>query len=286
MFNFVNIGEWGVINVPALTASSGYTITYLIVGGGGGGGSGAGGACEGAGGAGGVLSGSGFPLTPGTVYNITVGSGGPPNTNGANTIAFNITAYGGGYGGLSDGGGAGSHPGGNGGSGGGGWNAVGGSGTLGQGFSGGTGVGTGFAPVIGGGGGGAGQPGISAGYGGKGIINPIQGSIIGQLSAGNYWIAGGGSGTGFANLGAETSYPGGLGGGGNGGIVNNGTVLISPGLSATGGGGAGTARGGDGVAILSVPTAVYSGITTGSPTITTYGNNTLITFLSSGSYTA
>jgi hypothetical protein len=260
-------------------------IQYLLVGGGGGGGGGAGGVCEGAGGAGGVLSGSGFPLIHGTVYNITVGSGGPQNTKGNNTIAFNLTAYGGGYGGLSDSDGSGSYPGGNGGSGGGGWNAAGGSGTLGQGFSGGTGIGTGFSPTIGGGGGGAGGPGSSAGYGGIGIINPIQGSIIGQLSAGNYWIAGGGSGIGYS-LGVETSYPGGLGGGGNGGYVNNGTTLLTNGLSATGGGGTGGSTGGSGVAILSVPTAVYSGITTGSPVITTYNNNTIITFLSSGSYTA
>jgi hypothetical protein len=38
--------------------------------------------------------------------------------------------------------------------------------------------------------------------------------------------------------------------------------------------------------ILSVPTASYSGITTGSPTVTTSGGNTIIRFNSSGSYTA
>jgi hypothetical protein len=37
---------------------------------------------------------------------------------------------------------------------------------------------------------------------------------------------------------------------------------------------------------LSVPTARYSGITTGSPTVTTSGSDTIITFNSSGSYTA
>jgi hypothetical protein len=37
---------------------------------------------------------------------------------------------------------------------------------------------------------------------------------------------------------------------------------------------------------LSVPTALYSGTTTGSPTITTSGSNTIIKFTSSGSYTA
>jgi hypothetical protein len=34
-----------------------------------------------------------------------------------------------------------------------------------------------------------------------------------------------------------------------------------------------------------VPTASYSGITTGSPTITTSGGNTIIKFTSSGTYT-
>jgi hypothetical protein len=38
--------------------------------------------------------------------------------------------------------------------------------------------------------------------------------------------------------------------------------------------------------ILSVPTLNYSGITTGSPTVTTSGANTILSFTSSGSYTA
>jgi hypothetical protein len=45
-------------------------------------------------------------------------------------------------------------------------------------------------------------------------------------------------------------------------------------------------NGGSGVVILSLPTAFYSGITTGSPTVTTNGNDTILTFTSSGSYTA
>ena len=59
-----------------------------------------------------------------------------------------------------------------------------------------------------------------------------------------------------------------------------------------GGGAAGTAtsasggNGGSGVVILSVPTANYSGTTTGAPTVTTSGSNTILTFTSSGSYTA
>jgi hypothetical protein len=37
---------------------------------------------------------------------------------------------------------------------------------------------------------------------------------------------------------------------------------------------------------LSVPTANYSGTTTGSPTVTTSGANTILTYTASGSYTA
>jgi hypothetical protein len=44
--------------------------------------------------------------------------------------------------------------------------------------------------------------------------------------------------------------------------------------------------GGSGVVIISVLTTQYSGITTGSPTVTTSGSNTIIKFTGSGSYTA
>ena len=43
--------------------------------------------------------------------------------------------------------------------------------------------------------------------------------------------------------------------------------------------------GGKGVVILSVPTASYSGTTSGSPTVTTSGSNTIMQFNGSGSYT-
>jgi hypothetical protein len=45
-------------------------------------------------------------------------------------------------------------------------------------------------------------------------------------------------------------------------------------------------NGGSGVVILSLPTANYTGTVTGSPTVTTSGSNTILTFTSSGSYTA
>jgi adenine-specific DNA-methyltransferase len=44
--------------------------------------------------------------------------------------------------------------------------------------------------------------------------------------------------------------------------------------------------GGKGVVILSVPTSSYSSTTTGSPTISTSGSNTIMVFNGSGSYTA
>jgi hypothetical protein len=37
---------------------------------------------------------------------------------------------------------------------------------------------------------------------------------------------------------------------------------------------------------LSIPTAKYSGTTTGSPSVSTSGGNTILTYNSSGSYTA
>jgi hypothetical protein len=43
--------------------------------------------------------------------------------------------------------------------------------------------------------------------------------------------------------------------------------------------------GGSGVVILRLPTADYSGTTTGSPTVTTDGSDTILVFNSSGSYT-
>jgi hypothetical protein len=43
--------------------------------------------------------------------------------------------------------------------------------------------------------------------------------------------------------------------------------------------------GGSGVVIISVPSTYYSGTTTGSPTVTTLGGYTIMTFTASGSYT-
>lgn len=82
---------------------------------------------------------------------------------------------------------------------------------------------------------------------------------------------------------------GGSGGGGTGGGYNG---NATSGTVNTGGGGGGggylsniAASGGSGVVILSLPTSAYSGNTTGSPTVTTSGGNTVIKFTGNGSYT-
>ena len=271
------------------------TLSALVVAGGGGGG-GNSSIGTGGGGAGGVTF-SQFTIATGQTYNVIVGNGGAGGAsingfsgfNGENSSLVGLlTAVGGG-------GGAGISIfliGANGGSGGGGAATItlsghGGTNTGTQGFLGGDGR-SGVYPY-GGGGGGAGQNGFNAvsnngGNGGKGIINPIPGSTVGQLSAGNYWIAGGGGGSStFAGIGLTQ---GGLGGGGNGSpnSPTNGT-------DSTGGGGGGgyTANGGNGgngVVVLAIPSSQYSGITTGSPSVSVVGSNTILTFTSNGSYTA
>jgi hypothetical protein len=76
----------------------------------------------------------------------------------------------------------------------------------------------------------------------------------------------------------------------NGVLGNNGTANPGGGAGGStyvylGGEGPGS-TGGKGVVILSVPTANYSSTTTGSPTVTTSGSNTILQFNGSGSYTA
>lgn len=265
-----------------------YTASYLIVAGGGG-------ATGGGGGAGGYLTGT-TSLSSGTVYTATVGAGGAGTTggtvgnNGSNSSLTGITtAIGGGGGGL-----LGSTPGvgQSGGSGGGAGsntaltsNVNGGAGTSGQGNAGGATPGTAGSPSGGGGGAGAagqsGVPGSKGGDGGNGLASSITGSSVTR--------AGGGAGGGNGSISLGTAGSG--GGGAAGGFTSSG----SPGTANTGGGGGCTSNqsqantggsGGSGVIIISVPTANYSGTTTGSPTITTSGGNTIMQFNSSGTYTA
>jgi hypothetical protein len=264
-------------------------ISYLVVAGGGSGGA----ANAGGGGAGGYLTNYGvstITLQEGEVYTITVGAGGasvsnPPGVIGnsgsnselSGTGIATITAIGGGYGGRSSQGGSGGSGGGNS------YNITssGGSGTVGQGNDGGSGSPVG-PEYGGGGGGGAGAVGGNGtttvgGAGGVGLSNSITGSAT--------FYAGGGGGSTEATTGSAGA--GGNGGGGAGAAGHNGIA----GTSNTGGGGGGTnnatsGAGGSGVVILRLPTADYSSTTTGSPTVTTDGTDTIIKFTASGSYTA
>ena len=255
-----------------------YNIEYLVVAGGGGGGG-----VGGAGGAGGYLTNT-ITSVADTAYTITVGGGGAPSAtnnpwngdgavgaNGSNSVFSTITSLGGG-GGAGAGNAALS-----GGSGGGSRSGTVGSGTNGQGNS-----GAQAGSYIGGGGGGAGQAGNSSMKGGDGLQSSITGTPT-------YYAGGGGGG---GNTSGGGYGVGGLGGGASAGGSAAGTVN-------TGGGGCGgtwtnnsnttTQRGGaggSGVVILRMLTSNYTGITTGSPTITTDGSDTILTFTQSGTYTA
>jgi hypothetical protein len=235
-----------------------YSGTYLLVAGGGGGGTNGSG---GGGGGGGYLTAS-KTFVAGTTYTAVVGAGGAAGNGGAggnSTLTGETTAVGGGWGAGHAAFGAGS-----GGSGGGGsYGATSpGSGTAGQGNNGGAGnFGNGGNTYFGGSGGSATAAGSTNSAGPSGALNTITGSSV-------YYSAGGGS----------LSY------------VNNGAVSFGTGTGGnganSGGGGSYGNGGGSGVVILSVPTTNYSGITTGSPTITTNGSNTVIKFTSSGTYVA
>jgi len=101
---------------------------------------------------------------------------------------------------------------------------------------------------------------------------------------------GGGGGGGF-NYGYGRGGGGGGGGGGPGG-----SQLGGAGTDGLGGGGGGAkgqqfsnptgGEGGDGLIVLSIPTSSYSGVTTGSPTVTTSGGNTIVKYTSTGTYKA
>jgi len=262
----------------ASSSGSAFTLDYLIIAGGGSG-------YNGGGGAGGYLNsitgesyggGGGrafsIPITPSaTSYTVTVGAGGTTANPGNPSVFHTIAAVGGGGGGssftplyLATGG-----------SGGGGYNAGGGAGTANQGYAGGTPTSNAF-----GGGGGAGAvgsngAGTTGGNGGAGLSSSITGTSVTR--------AGGGGGGG-----SSTGGTGGAGGGGAGGYTN-----ATSGTANTGGGsggiasGTGFANGGSGVVILRYVTADYSGTRTetGSPSVTTSGIYTILTFNSSGTVT-
>jgi hypothetical protein len=296
--------EWRKINKVIPT----YAVDYLVVAGGGGGGWASG---SGGGGAGGLLE-SNANLTAGTSLTLVIGAGGQnpaggvPGENGSNSsiTEISIVSIGGGGGGSEQG----IAPG-NGGSGGGGQiSSQKGTGTLGQGNDGGFGntVQTG-STYYGGGGGGAGQVGENApsnrsGNGGNGLASLIisttiaSSNSVGEVSGSEVYFAGGGSGMAQLNNNQGTRGTAGLGGGGVGGYYASGTYVRGEnGSSNTGGGGGGgspssagpnEAFGGSGVIILRMPTANYSGTTTGSPAVITEGTDTILIYKSSGTYTA
>jgi hypothetical protein len=267
-------------------------VAYLVVAAGGGaggvgGGGGAGGLRTSYGNytGGGIGAESNITLSAQT-YTITIGAGGTASatggafnndgntgSNGTSSVFGTITSLGGG-GGTGDGNTALS-----GGSGGGCRFGSPGSGTYGQGFYGATGD-------IGGGGGGAGGTGLSStagscgANGGPGLNVPITGTTT-------YYAGGGAGGVSFASGCSASS--GGIGGGGDAG-ANAGTANTGGG----GGGGSwtnnanyttqGGGNGGSGVVILRMNTSDYSGATTGSPTVTTNGSETILTYTGSGTY--
>jgi len=269
------------------------TAEYLVVAGGGGGADEKGGG----GGAGGYLTnygGTAITLTQGATYTVTVGAGATatayPSVSGqggnsvlSGTGITTITAIGGGGGGSDDSNTTVGYDGGSGGGGaGGGTVLTGGSGTSGQGNDGGNG--SSGAIAAGGGGGGAGQAGsngvqgANGGDGGDGLQNSITGTAT-------YYAGGGGGAI------EQSGYT--FGTGGQGGGANGGFAVTNHGTANTGGGGGGNhntgigGNGGSGVVILRVPSSDYAlASTTGSPTVTTDGSDTVIKFTSSGSYTA
>jgi len=284
-----------------------YSVDFLVIAGGGGGGSGtSNNTGAGGGGAGGYrtsfgTSGGGgsaeskLAFNIGTVYTVTVGAGGAggsgPNDKGdagvnssiSGTGITTITSTSGGGGGAGSGIQSDGISGGSGGGGGSGFTAggAGASGTANQGRAGGNG---GFDvpnTSAGGGGGGAntvgsvgGNGGGNGGAGGSGLASSITGSSVTRTGGG-----GGGSYTGSGGAGGS--------GGGGAGVAQNLTGTAGTVNTGGGGGGGGTTggAGGKGVVILRMPTANYSGTTTGSPTVTTDGSDKVIVFNDSGSIT-
>ena len=286
---------WIVIddsNVGTAALSRGASVEYLVVGGGGGGGKGTTGAGYGRGGGGAGGYRTNFGGTPimfgsGITYTCTVGLGGEDPLNGLDSsiAGSDITNI------VATGGGAGTETSGNdGGSGGGGAENTSGGAALPvtspvQGYAGGNSTSANSAA----GGGGASEVGDSVGSsgaggdGGDGIANSITGVSV--------TYAGGGGGAGDT-----VSGDGGAGGGGIG-FIYSGTVHATSGTDGLGGGGGGGScsscgwynggDGGDGVVILRMLTGEYSGVVTGSPTVSidpSDGNYTIIKFTGTGTY--
>jgi len=291
-------------NIPTTSNSVGpvvlgYSANFLVIAGGGGGRPSTDSGPGGGGGAGGYRTSTGISganstaesqltLSPGTVYTITVGAGGTSNANGSNSVFSTVTSVGGGRGNSLGGSGGGAVI-----------NGTGFAGTANQGQAGGNGStnhgGYPFADQGAGGGGGSFTVGGNASGGGGGTgVGGVGGDGTASSITGTSVTRAGGGGGGRRNTSGRSAGGSGVGGDGGGAttfVGGNGTVNTG---SGGGGGGSssgyipGTAAGGSGgsgLVVISVPTANFSNVTTGSPTVTTSGNNTIITFNSSGTYT-
>jgi hypothetical protein len=278
------------------------TVEYLAIGGGGSGNYGYRAANQyysgGGGGAGEVLESSNSFIL-GTTYTITVGA----SYNDTLIEGSDITTILSTKGGLgmstssgteqngASGGGASTQVG----------NATGGTSSAGQG-AGGNYVSSGtWTPSTGAGGGGYisngnANSGTTPGAGGAGgtitLFDTTVASTIGVgvVSGSDVYVGGGGGG---GNNGSGYGA-GGIGGGGGGGRLGwaNGSAGVAN--TGSGGGGAGGQgnyvligpySGGSGVVVFKIPTSSWSGSTTGSPTITTSGTDTIIAFKASGTIT-
>ena len=303
---YYNGAAWKKINVAPLPI----LMDFLVVAGGGGGANGGGGG----GGAGGLrtsfgsTSGGGssaestLNLSASTTYTVTIGAGGNRGTganvdqgdDGNDSVFGSITSTAGGGGGRYNLVGS---PGGSGGGAGGNSTASffssygtptqqsGGSGASGQGFAGGAVTSTASGnscPTAGGGGAGA-VGGNALGNGGAALAVSITGSSVtyagggggGNGNAGSSGGSGGGAGAGNGAAGSNQSYPYATANTGSGGGA--GGVFVGAG-SYEGG------NGGSGIVILRIATSNYSGTTTGSPTVTTDGSDTILTYTGSGTY--
>jgi hypothetical protein len=293
------------ISLLSVAETPATAITYLVVGGGGG-------ASGGGGGAGGVVYTTvGQEFTGGEIYTITVGAGGTGAVNAvtasnggdssiSGTGITTIVAKGGGASGrnLDSGGASNGIAGGSGGAGslvgmvtsvGGASNQTTYANHISYGNAG--GGNGGFAqtlPFPAGGGGGAGNSGktaptyLIAGNGGDGILLNITGTPT-------YYAGGGGGGLFASTVANSSSGTGGSGIGGNGGYgATSGTAGVAN--TGSGGGGNGSSStggsGGSGVVILSIPTSIYSGLHTGTVTVSTAGDNTILRYTTSGTYIA
>jgi len=140
--------------------------------------------------------------------------------------------------------------------------------------------------------GGGGADGIQASFG----VSNASGKGVSSIMSGTYEFYAGGGAAGSGNTTRPQAAPG---GGGNGQISGE-TAANTPaeitGTANTGGGGGGGSNntstgakgaggsGGSGIVILRLKTSEYSGTVTGSPTVTTDGDETIIKFTASGTY--